>query len=74
MLFIFAYFNCITIEYAESALWTIGIFCYIIEKPPTGGIHMPKGGETSMMASLLDFMSSVLASIVAYFICKHMDR
>ena len=49
----------------------LDIYDILIRLPPP--MQVEKGGESIMLDMIVSFIFSVLASVVAYYICKWLD-
>ena len=57
--------------YKRKKLTYLDIYDILIRLPPP--MQVEKGGESIMLDMIVSFIFSVLASVVAYYICKWLD-
>ena len=58
--------------YKRKKLTYLDIYDILIRLPPP--MQVEKGGESIMLDMIVSFIFSVLASVVAYYICKWLVR
>lgn len=58
--------------YKRKKLTYLDIYDILIRLPPP--MQVEKGGESIMLDMIVSFIFSVLASVVAYYICKTIDN